>query len=160
MDSFHDCVRNLQQKISDSMNVQKRFSEQSHSRQSRNLKTVKIVIELASGGDQAALIKKLFSSDYEPALIAALDTPHTNCLKTICDRFNRATNGDEKISILSLVANSYNSDLLKKIGFVFGSKLFAAAKKFNPKNQKNIPGKKTSAQVEEKSSSAWYVFID
>jgi hypothetical protein len=41
------------------------------------------------------------------------------------------TSKEEKISILSLVARSYTADFLKKIGFKFGSDLFASAKKYS-----------------------------
>jgi hypothetical protein len=130
MKSFHYDVRNLNQKISEGPNQQKRFSEQNRNQQYRNIGTLKLVLNLVSGGEPDAILKKLLITDYEAGVFASLETPHIRCLKTICDRFNQATSREDKKVLLSLVANSYTSGFLKKIGFVFGSDLFASAKNY------------------------------
>jgi hypothetical protein len=131
MKSFHQQVRDLKSGIDSGLRpTQKPFSLQSKSQQRLNLKTLKRVVALTSGGDCDAILKKLCASKFIPSLVATMPTPHSKCLDTIREQFSTAETYGEKKQLLSLVANSYPAAFLKSQNFQFGSNLFHSAKEY------------------------------
>ena len=131
MKSFLATIRTFKQKISSGLVEPKKFSEQSDAQKPKNLEALKNAIEILSGNEPVAILQTLLNArKYAPGVLATTHNKHRECLENICQAFNRATNRDEKILLLSLVANTYPSSFLKSVGFIFGSDLFALARRY------------------------------
>ena len=126
MKPFRSQINNVYKKINSGFVEPKKFSEQTESQKPKNLKALKNASEILSGNEPVAILQALLNTPkYAPGVLATTHTKHKECLNNICEAFNRTSNRDEKILLLSLVANTYPSSFLKSVGIVFGSDLFA-----------------------------------
>ena len=124
-------ISNTHKKLASGLIQPRKFSDQTASQKPKNLKALKNAIEIFSGNEPVAILQALLNSPkYAPGVIATTKDKHRECLENICQAFNRAITREEKILLLSLVANTYPSSFLKSIGFIFGSDLFALAKRY------------------------------
>ena len=131
MKSLRAHISNNYKKFTSGLIEPRKFSDQTGSQKQKNLKALKNVVEIFSGNEPVAILQALLNAPkYVPGVLATTNHKHRECLENICQALNRATNRDEKILLLSLVANTYPSNFLKSVGFVFGSDLFALARRY------------------------------
>jgi hypothetical protein len=131
MQTFRTYIAKFKSESFSGLSQPKKFSEQSEKHKSKSLKALKNAIEILSGDEPEKMLQELLSlPKYQPGAIVKANTENRECLDNICREFIRATNRDDKIFLLSLVANIYPSKFLKDIGFCFGSALFAQARKY------------------------------
>ena len=131
MKSFRQTIFNFQKKIASGSIEPKKFSDLPEYQKPKNLAALKKAVEILSGNEPVAILRSLLNAPkYAPGVLATTTDKHQECLNNISQAFNRATNRDEKILLLSLVANTYPSNFLKSVGFHFGSDLFALARRY------------------------------
>ena len=131
MHALRQNLKSFADKISQDFIQLQKFSDQSEKYKYKNIQALKNAIQIFSGNEPVAILQKLLHSpNYQPGVFATLNPTHRECLENILQAFNRATTQDEKILVLSLVANTYPSAFLKSFGFIFGSELFACARRY------------------------------
>jgi hypothetical protein len=137
MKRFHELVTTLDSlTASGSHRAQQKFSKQQGGQRRQNITTLKRILNIVSGGDQAAMLDELNSYFVGPESHEAMTKRHQHCLEMIRDEFIAASQ-NEKIKILSFVAKSYPAKFLRELGFEFPLSLYQNAKRWSPQSGSN-----------------------